>query len=490
MVGGLTFGQRVGAGFALTLLLMVIISAIAIWSLGAVVAAKDRVLSDNAQSVIEAERLRASVLRMTASTRGYLLVKADDQLRAAQASRNEFKASLARLQPLVADDEARRLLDQVAQAEPPQRAAVERALSARQAGEALDTVARTFDQDVAPRTAALERQIDAFVQREERLLEDGRRAASATAGRSIILVVVIAGATVLLGAAFAFWLTRSLSRQIGAAVQHVQSSSSELQSSANQQATGAKEQATAMAEISTTIDELLVTSRQIADSARQVAQIAEETVRGARAGDDLVQRAQESAGAIRRQVDVIVNHMLDLGRQSQQIGGILEIINELAEQTNILAINATIEAAGVGESGRRFAVVADEIRKLADRVAGSTRDIRSLIELIRASVNATVMATESGSKAVDAGTRQFAEVASAFKHIAGLVVTTSEAAQEIELSTKQQATAVEQVKIAIANAAQATREAEASSSQTLQTASQLTGLSRDLARLIRPGVGA
>ena len=191
-------------------------------------------------------------------------------------------------------------------------------------------------------------------------------------------------------------------------------------------------------------------------------------------------------GSIRRQVELIVNHMLDLGRKSQQIGGILEIINELAEQTNILAINATIEAAGAGEAGRRFAVVAEEIRKLADRVGGSTKDIRTLIDEVRSAVNTTVMATESGSKSVEVGARQFGEVAAAFGQIARLVATTTDAAREIELSTKQQTTAVEQVDVAISNVAQATREAEASSGQSLQTASQLASMSRDLARLVQP----
>ena len=201
-----------------------------------------------------------------------------------------------------------------------------------------------------------------------------------------------------------------LSRQIGSAVQDVSSSSAELQTTATQQATGAREQATAMSEITTTINELLATSRQIAESAQRVASISSETASAAAAGDKTVQRAHDSVAGIKKQVDLIVNHMLDLGRKSQQIGGIVDIINELAEQTNILAINATIEAAGAGDNGRRFAVVADEIRKLADRVGGSTKDIRTLIEEIRAAVNSTVMATEGGSKAVDAGTRAFGEV--------------------------------------------------------------------------------
>src|ERR687897_2021344 len=125
--------------------------------------------------------------------------------------------------------------------------------------------------------------------------------------------------------------------------------------------------------------------------------------------------------AIRDQVDLIVRHMLELGEKSQQIGAIVDIVSELAEQTNILSINATIEATGAGESGRRFAVVADEIRKLADRVAASAKEIRTLIDDVRSAVNTTVMVTETGSKAVDAGTAQFAEVTGALRRIASLV---------------------------------------------------------------------
>jgi methyl-accepting chemotaxis protein len=189
-------------------------------------------------------------------------------------------------------------------------------------------------------------------------------------------------------------------------------------------------------------------------------------------------------------VDLVVGHMLELGKKSQQIGAVLDIVSELAEQTNILAINATIEAAGAGEAGKRFAVVADEIRELADRVATSTKEIRTLIDDVRSAVNTTVMATETGSKAVDSGSRQFGDVAVAFKQIAGLVSATTDAAREIELSTKQQTSAVEQVNIAIANVAQTTKETEVSSGQTLETVSQLASLSKDLLRLVQPQTAA
>src|ERR1039458_8520113 len=179
------------------------------------------------------------------------------------------------------------------------------------------------------------------------------------------------------------------------------------------------------------------------------------------------------------------SHTLNLGQKSQQIGGVLDIINELAEQTNILSINATIEAAGAGEYGKRFAVVGDEIRKLADRVAGSTKEIRALVEEIHTAVNTTILATEMGSKAVDAGLHRFEEVTRGFKEIAGMVGTTTQAAREIGLSNKQQMTAVEQDNAAISGAAQATREAEASATQTLQTATQLAQLSHRLSRLVQ-----
>jgi methyl-accepting chemotaxis protein len=325
------------------------------------------------------------------------------------------------------------------------------------------------------------------VGREERALL-AQRASDAAASASSTRATIFAGTLVclLIIVAAGVVLTRSLTTQIGSAVRNVQSSSVELQAAANQQMTGAKEQATAMNEITSTISELLATSRQISESARRVSQIAAETTTAAHSGDQTVQRAHDSISAIKRQVDVIVGHMLELGKKSQQVGVILEIINELAEQTNILAINATIEAAGAGEAGKRFAVVADEIRRLADRVGGSTKEINTLVNEIRSAVNTTVMATEGGAKSVDAGTQEFDHVASSFKQIVSLVGTTTDAAKEIELSTKQQTSAVEQVNLAVGDVAQASKESATSSSQTLQTSSQLSELARVLARVLDP----
>jgi methyl-accepting chemotaxis protein len=490
MSRNLTFGLKTGLGFAATVAITLVIGIVAVYGLRSVVASKDRVIEVSAQLLVGAERLRSAAEQKRAAARAYVMTSQGNYLEEIRQARGEFEDAMGRLQQAVYTEEGKRQLDAVQRAEADHQAALERLISLRGTSATLETIARAFDEQVSPKRQVLSDAVDQFVERQRRLLEEERRDSTSTASLAINLVIAMAAGAILLSSAMAFFLTRSLGRQIGTAVGQVQSSSSELQAAANQQATGAKEQASAMSEISTTISELLATSRQIAESAQHVARIAEEAAGAAHKGEGTVERTHESISGIRRQVDLVVSHMLDLGRKSQQIGAVVEIVSELAEQTNILAVNATIEAAGAGEAGKRFAIVADEIRKLADRVAGSAKEIRGLIEDVRSAVNTTVMATETGSKVVDGGSKQFMEVTTVFKQIASLLTTTTQAAREIELSTKQQATAVEQVNVAISNVAQATKETEASSSQTFQTASALTGLSRKLLRLIQSEAAA
>ena len=320
---------------------------------------------------------------------------------------------------------------------------------------------------------------------EEKELLRQRALDSEKASTQVIRILV--GGTIiatLFVALVALFIVRGIGRNIGAAVQSLRSASAELEAASNQQLKGAKEQAASTTEVSTTVRELVSTSRQIAENAQRVTQVASEMNNAAQVGDKTVQSAQEAIDLVRRQVDQIVGHMLSLGKKSQDIGGILEIITELAEQTNILALNATIEAIGAGKNGKRFGVVAGEIRKLADRVATATKDIRRLIEEIRSSANTTVMATEDGAKAVESGARRFVDVTESFQRIVDHVSMTMQAAREIELSTKQQSSAMEQVSGAMVDVTTTARETEASSVQVQKTASDLSGLSTELVRLI------
>ncbi|MGC0154718.1 CHASE3 domain-containing protein [Chromobacterium vaccinii] len=482
-----TFGRKLAFGFAVSSTFLIAIGIAAYWSISVLIATASSVT--HTQKVVDrVSGLISLVKDAETGQRGYLLTGDLAYLAPFQTAVAGMPAVLSELRALSvdnADQQAR-----ISQAETLVNSKfneLKRTIDLRKAGHANEALKIVLTGEGKKYMDAL-RVLCGQINRQERVLLSKREAdtdATSSNAKATIVVGTILCLLFVVGAGFT--ITRSLTERLGMAVGHVQSSSAELQAAATQQASGAKEQASAMSEISTTISELGVTSRQIAESARRVAQIAEQTATAARSGEGTVERGQEAIGGIRRQTDLVVSHMLDLGRKSQEIGAVLDIVSELAEQTNILAINATIEASGAGEAGRRFAVVAEEIRKLADRVAASTKGIRTQIDDVRGAVNTTVMATESGAKAVDQGARQFAEVAAAFKQIADLVATTTEAVREIELSTKQQATAADQVRTAVSEVAQATQETETSSTQTLQTASQLAGLSMDLRRLVHSG---
>jgi methyl-accepting chemotaxis protein len=481
-----TFGRRLAAGFGLAGVVLLVIAVIGYRTTAGLVE-NDGLVSHSYEVQNRLTDLLSELKDAETGQRGYVITGDPAYLEPYQAALGEIKSTQQRVRELTADnpDQQRRLtalapLIDAKLAELNQTIELRRSAGFEPAAKVVSTNAgkAAMDRIRALITEALGQEADLLARRTQRV------ETSAQWAMAVTLWGGLAGAVVV--AAIGWFITRSLTQQIGSAVTQIQSSSAELQAAATQQATGAKEQSTATSEITTTITELLATSRQIAESAQRVAQIADQTAGAARAGHGTVDVTRESISGIRRQVDQIVADMLELGKKSQEIGAVLDIVSELAEQTNILAINATIEAAGAGEAGLRFGVVADEIRKLADRVGGSTKEIRTLIDDVRSAVNTTVMATETGSKAVDAGSRQFGDVASAFNDISGLVTATTEAAREIELSTKQQTTAVEQVNIAIMNVAQASKETETSSGQTLQTASQLAALSKALTRIVLP----
>ncbi|WP_250004338.1 methyl-accepting chemotaxis protein [Actinoplanes sp. M2I2] len=488
MMAERTFGTKLAAGFGLTLALTLLMTATSVLTLRYVMSSKDNVITSARVNLVGSEALSAYMESRIADYRAYLLVGTDEYLTATAADRTRFLGQVATLRKSMTDPTSLELLDTVSTVEEKHATVVAGVIAERAGLNDLRNVRQLAgNQELKAARIAVQKAIAALIERQSTVV-DARRDESSTRATMAIFFIIGIGALLILGAAAVAWkLSRDLRREVGAAVGHIQSSSAELEAAAAQQASGGRDQASAMNEITTTISELLITSRQIADSAQRVSKIAEETAEAARTGDATVEQTRASIAAIRTQVDQIVQHMLALGEKSQQIGGVADLVSELAEQTNILAINATIEASGAGEWGRRFAVVAEEIRKLADRTAGSAKEIRALIEDVRGAVNTTVMATEIGAKAVDSGSRQFDDATSSFRRIAGLVATTSDATREIELSTKQQTTAVEQVNIAASDTARVTRETEASAVQTKQTAAHLTTLSSELLDLVGTG---
>jgi PAS domain S-box-containing protein len=257
-------------------------------------------------------------------------------------------------------------------------------------------------------------------------------------------------------------------------------SASELLATAEEHAASATHQSSAVAQTSATIEELAATAAQIADTAESVARFAGETLRYAEDGRIAVTASVNAMDSIAARVVSISTRALSLGEKSQEIGRILEVIDDLADQTNLLALNAAIEAARAGEHGRGFAVVAAEVRKLAERAQQSTGQIQSIVAQIQSETNATILASEEGTREVRQGAELAREVVDALGRISGMVDETTTAAKEISIATKQQRSASDQVVSAMTQVSDVSRQYVVGSQQSAAAAAQLNDLAGEL----------
>jgi CHASE3 domain sensor protein len=232
-----TFGKKIAAGFAAVIVLSILISAIAVYALKTVVASKDRVIDVNARNLVDAEKLRGTIERKGGAFRGYLLTRDKRFLEQMTSARADFAATITRLKTAVSTDEGKRLIAQMESAEAEYRVALDRVLALRNTNAALEAVSRAFDSEALPKREALDQSVSSFAAIEQRLLDEHDKAATDIASSATMAVGAVAFAAILLAIGIALVLTRTLSRQIGSAVQHMQSSSGELQAAANQQAT-------------------------------------------------------------------------------------------------------------------------------------------------------------------------------------------------------------------------------------------------------------
>lgn len=240
------------------------------------------------------------------------------------------------------------------------------------------------------------------------------------------------------------------------------------------------QQAASVAEITATMEELARTSRQIADNSEDVRGAASTSVDVARQGTHLGRQGLESTARIRDRVLDISRKTVYLNEKSGEIGKVLAIIKEIASEIHLLALNAAIESAAAGEHGRRFAVVASEVRRLADKTRESAETIRLIVSEIQVAAKSTAEVSEQGAREVESWKESAEEISASFEKIIRQIETTSDASERISLATHQQTSANEQVVQSMRQVADLVRGSANRMKGLSASADILTGLADDL----------
>ncbi|NOU16944.1 MAG: methyl-accepting chemotaxis protein [Bacteroidales bacterium] len=290
----------------------------------------------------------------------------------------------------------------------------------------------------------------------------------------------------LLGNAFLQMLNnlRSIMKDISESVNLLASSSSEILAATTQVASGSSETASAISETTTTVEEVRQAAQLSSQKASRVSESAQQVVQVTQVGQKAVDETVSGMHEIQNQMEAVANTIVRLSEQSQQIGGIIASVNDVADQSNLLAVNAAIEAAKAGEQGKGFAVVAQEIKSLALQSKQATVQVRNILSDIQKATSAAVMATEQTSKAVENGVKQSTQTGESIKKLAESSSKAVEAATQIVASSQQQVVGMDQIGLAMSNINQAGTENAASMVQAEKAAMSLNELSQKLKLLV------
>jgi methyl-accepting chemotaxis protein len=279
----------------------------------------------------------------------------------------------------------------------------------------------------------------------------------------------------------------NLRKQIGGMVEGAAvlgSAASEIVASTVQFASSASESAAAVSETTTTVEEIRQTSQMASQKARAVSDNAQKAVQISQSGRKSTEDAVAGMGRIRTQMEAIGESMMRLSEQTQAIGQIIASVEDLAAQSNLLAVNAAIEAAKAGEQGKGFGVVAQEVKSLAEQSRAATDRVRAILSDIQKATTAAVMATEQGNKAVEAGSRQTEIAGESIQALTGTVSEAAQAATQIAASSQQQLVGMDQVAGAMENIKQASTQNVASARQLETAARNLSDLGQRLKALV------
>jgi len=277
---------------------------------------------------------------------------------------------------------------------------------------------------------------------------------------------------------------KEMAANLTEATSDVASASSEIFAATSQHNSGATEQAASINQTTTTVDEVKQTAEQTTEMAQSVANVALKSAEISGAGSRAVNETVTSMKEIKEKVELIAENIISLSEQTQQIGDIIATVNDIAEQSNLLALNASIESARAGEQGKGFAVVATEVKNLAEQSQQATSQVRAILSDIQKATDALVMVTEEGTKGVDHGVQLAIRAGKTIDELAGSISESAKAARQIVASAQQQSAGMDQIALAMNDINQSTAQALSSTRQTERAAQNLNELGNRMKEVV------
>lgn len=481
----MTIGRKIIGGYLVVLAILIIVCAATFFTFRTIEEAYGELLDSNTQAILIATALKLEARDQTAQYRG-ALIYSEEQTRLindTRESHREFDALVEKLRTLSRSETASRILQGIEEIQKSHKAAQEQVIALLQRGKREEAITLS-SKETLPLALKLREKCDQYIEFEQKSLAQGRGDLSRTIVRSSFLLILVSVLGVISGLAIALQLTRSITRQLREAISQLSTSAGEIVAMTTQVASGATETAAAVSETTTTVEEVKQTSQVASQKAKYVSDTAQRSAQVSKTGKASVDDTIEGMSHIKEQTDSIAHSIVKLSEQSQAIGDIIASVNELAEQSNILAVNAAIEAAKAGEHGKGFAVVAQEVKSLAEQSKHATVQVRAILSEIQKATHTAVMATEQGTKAVESAVKQSSSTGEAIRGLTDSITEAAQAATQIAASNQQQLVGMDQVALAMENIKQASTQNVAATRQAEQAARNLNEVGHRLQSLI------
>jgi len=528
---GMSVRTKLTAGFGVLVAVMLMLGGAAYRSIVVIDQAADEIDRKTVERNL-ADTLDAAAMKETIAVRGYLLNGDENSLETYHMARREYEGEAEKLPALVKSEEGKHLFAEIKRAHNTYITVVEHELQLRREDKTRDALNIMRTQGL-PAFEAVQQATSEFTAHlvKTKKLIDQQQDGDVANGKIVIVTLCLAG--VLIGFIVTGLICRSVSvaiatiistiqelaannlavedmvvssgdelgraavalnemknnlrrmiQSIAATAEHVASASEEISSSAEQQAQSSAHQKDQTAQVASALQEMNATVMQVSDNSGKASEASCKAAETARHGGSIVDQTLSKMRVIADSVRSTASKVEGLGKSSDQIGRIVGVINDIADQTNLLALNAAIEAARAGEQGRGFAVVADEVRKLAERTTAATKEIAQTIESVQKETKLAVAAMEQGTLQVGEGVQSTNQAGEALAEIIHMSEQVGQMITQIATAASQQSTATEQINNSMDQIANLVKESAAGAQQSAQACQDLSGLAFELQKLV------